>query len=243
MVDSAGGRSQLSQLTTAALVLIVLLFLTKPLSYMPDAVLAAVVFLIGIELIDAAGMKRIFQARRIEFWIALITAATVVVVGVEQGILLAVAISMIAHVRHSYRPSDRLVTYEDQQAKLHPLTSNAQAAPGLLIYRFGANLYYANAAAFQEEVRDLVSRGAPKVEAFALEGSAIGDIDYTAAETLRKLVPLLKERGVTFVVVGLNERPLDQLAASNLTELIGKENFYAGLHDLVERYEGTRQSL
>ena len=89
MVDSAGGRSQLSTLTTSVIVLIVLLFLTKPLAYMPNAVLSAVVFLIGIELVDIKGMRKILAQRPVEFWVALITAAVVVFIGVEQGILLA----------------------------------------------------------------------------------------------------------------------------------------------------------
>jgi SulP family sulfate permease len=104
MADSAGGRSQLAQLTTTVVVLIVLLLLTGPLAYLPDAALAAVVFLIAIELIDIKGMRRILACRRHEFAIALLTAAAVVVLGVEEGIVLAVVASVIDHLRHSYRP-------------------------------------------------------------------------------------------------------------------------------------------
>ena len=113
MVDKAGGRSQLAQLVTAGIVLVVLLFLTKPLSYLPSAVLAAVVFLIGIELVDVNGMRSILRLRRLEFVVALITAATVVFVGVEQGIILAIVLSIIIHLRHSYRPYDRLLVPEE----------------------------------------------------------------------------------------------------------------------------------
>jgi high affinity sulfate transporter 1 len=234
MVDTSGGRSQISQLTTAAIVLIVLLFLTKPLSYMPNAVLAAVVFLIGVELVDIKGMRRILSARPVEFWIAAVTAFTVVVVGVEQGILLAIAISIVAHVRHSYRPVDRLVTYEGEQRNLHPLESGAQAAPGLIIYHFGANLYYANAQAFQEEVLGLVSSASPKVTTFALDASSIEDVDYSGAEVLRKLVAMLKERGVTFAMVELDDAPRKELVRSDLVDSIGTANIYGGLHDIVE---------
>ncbi len=109
MVDSAGGRTQIAQLTAAALVVVVLLFLTVPLSYMPNAVLASVVFLIGIRLIDVKGMKDIYRLRKGEFAVAAITAAVVVVVGVEQGILLAMALSIVEHIYHSYRPYDTLI--------------------------------------------------------------------------------------------------------------------------------------
>src|SRR5882757_5623181 len=91
VVDSSGGRSQLAQLTTAAVVLIVLVLFTGPLAYLPDAALAAVVFLIAVGLIDVTGMRRILAIRRRESVIALLTAAAVVVLGVEYGLALAIA--------------------------------------------------------------------------------------------------------------------------------------------------------
>ena len=95
MVDSASGRTQLSLLVTASIVLLVLLFLTKPLAYMPEAVLSAVVFLIGIDLIDVKGMYSIFVQRRSEFWVALIASLMVIFVGVEEGIIVAIVLSLI----------------------------------------------------------------------------------------------------------------------------------------------------
>src|SRR6478752_1863589 len=109
MVDNAGGRSQLAQLTTAAVVLIVLLLLTGPLAYLPDAALAAVVFLIAIGLIDISGIRRILTTRRHEFAVALLTTAAVVVLGVEYGIVLAVVASIIDHLRHSYNPRNSVL--------------------------------------------------------------------------------------------------------------------------------------
>ena len=105
MVDSAGGRSQIAQVTTGIIVVVVLLFLTGPLSYMPNAVLAAVVFLIGLKLVDYKGMTSILRLRPGEFVVALLTAATVVVVGVEQGIILAIVLSLILVVVHVYKPN------------------------------------------------------------------------------------------------------------------------------------------
>jgi sulfate permease, SulP family len=104
MVDSAGGRSQLSQLACAAVVLVVLLFLTGPLAYLPAAVLASIVFLIGVELVDVRGMRRVLYARPREFWVALLTAAVVVAAGVEQAIVVAMALSLISHTRRGYSP-------------------------------------------------------------------------------------------------------------------------------------------
>jgi len=162
MIDGAGGRSQLSLLFTAAIVLLVLLFLTGPLSYLPEAVLSAVVFLIGIELIDIAGMKRIYEQRRSEFWVALITALMVVVVGVEQGIILAIILSLIDHTRRGYRPRNALLKRSNSGPwHTHPVDSGIEAEPGLAIYRFTHSLYYANAELLVDEVTALVKRAEP----------------------------------------------------------------------------------
>ena len=140
MVDGAGGRSQVSQLTTGVIVLIVLLFLTKPLSYMPDAVLASIVFLIGIELVDIVGLRTILRWRVDEFVVAALTAVVVVVFGVEQGILLAIVLSLLDHVRRSYHPHDSFLV-RSEAGRWTTLTvpeegsetaTNADALPGLV---------------------------------------------------------------------------------------------------------------
>jgi MFS superfamily sulfate permease-like transporter len=129
MVDEAGGRSQIAHLSTAAIVLLVLLFLTKPLSFLPSAVLSAIVFMIGVKLIDARGMGELYQLERNEFFIALATTATVAVVGVMPGISVAVVLSLIAHVRHSYRPRTRLLTRDAGEWRTVPVAPRIFAAP------------------------------------------------------------------------------------------------------------------
>jgi len=131
IVDRAGGRSQLSLLVTTAIVLLILLFLTAPLAYLPEAALSAIVFLIGVALIDLAGMRRVFEQRRSEFWLALVTALTVVVVGVEQGILLAMVLSLIDHTRHGYRPKNAvLVRDESDSWQPKPVATAAHSEAG-----------------------------------------------------------------------------------------------------------------
>ena len=109
MAEESKASSQVAMLAMAAMVAIVLLFLTKPLAYMPNAVLAAVVFVIGVKLIDWRHMKEIYGLRRDEFWIAAVTAAVVVGVGVEQGVILAIVLSLLDHVRRHYNPHDSVV--------------------------------------------------------------------------------------------------------------------------------------
>jgi MFS superfamily sulfate permease-like transporter len=237
MVDSAGGRSQLSLLVTALIVLIVLLFLTAPLAYMPEAVLAAVVFMIGIELTDFKSLKNIYVQRRNEFWVALITLLTVVFVGVKEGIILAMVLSIIDHLRRGYHPKNVLLAFSES-GKLHPvvLTSGAQARPGLLIYRFTHSMYYANSRQLSEEVNHLVEQAMPGLRWFCIDCSAIDDVDYSAAETIRNLATTLKARGVRLLIV--NVMP-DVAAHSryNFKQLLGESAIFPVLDDLFSAYE------
>jgi len=236
IIDNAGGRSQLSLLVMSGVVLLVLLFLTAPLAFMPEAALSAVVFLIGVGLIDVAGMRKIFAQRRSEFWVALITALTVVVVGVEQGILLAIALSLIEHTRHGYRPKNAVLVSDGSGGRLpKPVTTGAQAEPGLIIYRFSHSLYYANCPQFADEVLQLANQAEPPVRWLCLDASAVDDIDYSAAETIRTVHATLKEKGIRVVVA---EELADASATSRyqFRELFGEDAFYDHLKDVVKQY-------
>ena len=237
MVDSAGGRSQLSSLTTSIIVLIVLLFLTKPLSYMPDAVLSSVVFLIGIELVDALGMRKIYSQRPAEFWVALITALVVIFFGVEQGILLAILLSILIHTQHGYKPKNAVLTV-DSTGKQHmvPVSSHAQVIPGLMIYRFHHSLYYANAELFSQEVLELVNSAQPPLSWFCIDATAVDDIDFSAAATLRETYILLKEKGIRLVLSEVEEDVRRELDKSEIADLIGKDAFYETISDVEAAY-------
>ena len=199
ITDSAGGRSQLSQLTAASVVLIILVLFTRPLAYLPVAALAAVVFLIAVELIDLAGMRRILAVRKHEFVVALLTAAAVVGLGVEYGIILAIVASMVDHLRHSYSPFNSiLVKSPEGHWRAVPVGPGARTADGLVVYRFGTSLYYANAARLAQDIAMLAGHGTP-LRWLVLDFAAIGDIDYTASTVLAKAAEHLHQRHVRFV--------------------------------------------
>ena len=237
MVDSAGGRSQVSQLTAGLIVAVVLLFLTGPLSYMPNAVLAAVVFLIGVRLIDYLGMSDILRLRKGEFAVALVTTLTVVVVGIEQGIILAIGLSIVEHVYHSYKPSDHLLAQgPDGLPRLTPVGSGTQALPGLAIYRFGASLYYANTARFTEEVVDLAENASPPLRWLAISGSVIGDIDYQGSQTVSAVKGELDRLGVTLVLCDVDPSVRRELDAYGLTAAIGEDHLFDSVSEVLAAY-------
>lgn len=238
IVDNSGGQSQIAQISTAAIVLIVLLFLTRPLAYMPTAVLASVVFLIGIHLVDVKGMRRIFRLSRAEFIVAAITAIVVVVVGVEQGIGLAIVLSIIDHLRHSYKPFDAvMVPLPSGRWKMMPAEHGHEAAPGLVVYLFGSGLYYANSARFTQEILKLVESAKPEINWFVLDAAAITNIDLTGADTIQQVHQLLQKKGVTLLLSNVANNVDKQLDHYGLAELIGDEHIYDNLAEVLEAYQ------
>jgi MFS superfamily sulfate permease-like transporter len=227
MFDSAGGRTQLSLLVMAAVVLMVLLFLTAPLAYMPEAVLSAIVFLIGIDLIDLEGMHRIWIERRSEFWVALITAATVVLVGVEQGILLAIVLSLIDHTRRGYAPKN-VVFVPGETGGWRPqpwaLRSAGCTRPDYLplyaqyVLRECPTNNGGNHASGKH--RD------PPLRWLCIDASAVDDVDYSAAETIRSLHGVLKGKGIRLVIAHVLE-DVEAESRYHMLELFGEGTFYA----------------
>jgi high affinity sulfate transporter 1 len=239
MVDGAGGRSQVASLATSLSVLIVLLFLTKPLQYLPDAALAAIVFQIGIELVDIPGMRTVLRRRTDEFVIAAITAAVVVAAGVEKGIVLAIVLSVVDHLRFSYRPRDTyLAVTPAGHVRPVPVAGAArpvEIAPGLVAYRFGANLYYANANRLEEQVRGIVA-AEPAPAWLCLDAVAVGDVDFTGGEVLRGLHAVAQERGVRLVLAEVAAPVRAELNRDGVTDLVGADAFFEPVADAVDAY-------
>jgi len=238
MVDMAGGRSQFAQLTTAVIVLLVLLFLTRPLSFMPEVVLSAVVFLIGARLIDVAGMRELYRLRRNEFWIASLTALTVALVGVKQGILVAVVISLIDHLRVSYHPPTSLLKLSPAGEFVEtPVADYTMALPGLMIYRFEAPLYYANADFFLREVLGLIQNADPTLRWFVIRFSRVSDVDYSASKMLKELIHRLRTRSVTVVFCDVDECRRSLLKRYSVLDDLGSDKVFDHLNEAVNAFK------
>lgn len=237
MVKNAGGHTQLTQLTTAFVVIIFLMFLTEPFAYLPTSVLSSVVFLIGLRLVDTKGMLALHRQRPVEFAVALITALTVMVIGVEQGIAVAILLSIIAHMRHTYRPLDLLLVQKAGGGlRTVSLAERQQAVEGLLVYRFGSDLYFANENRFAEEVISLV-KNANSLKWFCISATNIGDIDFTAAETLKDVYSQLKKLGITLVLSDVVPPVMNELDKDGITKMIGNDHIFESVQDVIEAYK------
>ena len=234
MADRAGARSQFAQIVFAALVLLVLLFLTGPLQYLPRCVLGAIVFTIAVAMIDITDLREIRRESPGEFTLAAITAAAVVGIGVEQGILLAIALSMFRHVRHSYRPHT-MILIPGPGGSLEPIPAapTKQTDPGLIIYRFGADLFYANYTRFVDDVRTLVDRAPTPIRCFIVDASAITDLDFSAASAIRDLLADLTARNVTILFARVSRYLRADMDRHGITAAAGAEHVFTTLHEAI----------
>lgn len=239
MADLAGARTQVSQLVFAGIVLLVLLFFTGPLQYLPRSVLAGIVFTIAVGLIDIQNLRDIRRESPGEFKLAIVTATVVALVGLEQGILLAIALSLLRHVRHSYHPHT-MVLAQDENGRWSPVsvTPGLESEHGLIVYRFGADLFYANDNRFADEVRTLIEHAPTPVRWFVVDASAITDIDYSAARSLRDLCVDLKRYGINLIFGRVNAYLRADMDRHGITSEIGEKSLFSTLHEAIASVRG-----
>ena len=235
VVDAAGGRTQLAQLVMAVIAIVVLVAATALLHFLPDATLAAVVFVIGIRLIDLGHLRELWRLRRDELALAAITALVVVLIGVEQGIALAVALSVLDFVRHAYRPRDTvMVPVAGSAGSLVPEAAHPgiETLPGGIAYRFDGTIFFANADRFRQRVLDLVAAAPHPVSWVVLDLSPVADIDYTAGQVLLTLLRDLRTRSVTIHLAHI-EDVRDLLQRYGVFELVVAANVHHGVREAV----------
>lgn len=234
IADAAGARSQWAQGALAAVAVLVLVALAGVLHALPRCVLAAVVFTIAVQMVDLRGLLAIHRESPGEFALALLTAGAVVAVGVEPGILLAVGLSLLRHVRHSYRPhSGLLVRGPEGEWTSRPVASGATAEPGIAVYRFGADLFYANDKRFCDELRTIAETAPPPLRAVVVDASAIADLDYSAAQSLRASIDELRARGVRLVFGRVSDGLRADMVRHRIAEALGAAHLHASLHEAL----------
>jgi MFS superfamily sulfate permease-like transporter len=235
MAERAGTRSQIGQLAFAGVVVVVLLFLSSYLQYLPHCVLAGIVFTIAIGLVNVPSLAAIRAESPGEFTLALITAAAVVMVGVEHGILLAVALSLLRHVRHSYRPHTMVMEPSPASGRWQPVPAKPgiMTAPGLIVYRFGSDLFFANDHVFTAEVIELVDAASGDLHSLVIDAGAITALDYSAALTLSDLIADLQERKVAVIFGRVNPYLRADMDRHRITQVVGESNVFDTLHEAL----------
>ena len=241
MVETSGGRSQIAHLTTAIVVALVLLFFTGPLRYLPVCALGAIIFVVAVHLVDVRGLAEVYRKKPGEFTLAVVTTATVVGVGVAQGIILALVLSLLQHVRRSYRPHTAIILRDaTDEWRMEPVAAGRMVEPGLVMYWFGAELFYANAAHLTEEARKVVNESPSPVKWLVIDAGAITAIDFSAGRTLQELQKDLAKQNVVLALTRVSPDFRADLDRMELTGVIGAHHIFGSRKACIAAYLARR---
>jgi sulfate permease, SulP family len=226
MIESGSG-SQLPSLVAAVTIAVVMLFFTDTLAYLPNAALAGIVANAVLSLIEVKELKHLWNMRRSEFWIATICMVSVLALGPLQAVIIAFLLSTIDVVRRASKPGTWILQEAADGSHFTAVETSADHdTKDLILYRFGAPLYFANSGLFLEEIEKLITQSPHPISWFVLDAEAMTDMDTTGAESFHEVVKLLASRGITFAISRPNH-PLSRLLTHyGLEQQIGQDRIY-----------------
>lgn len=236
--DTVGSRTQLYSLVMLATVLLVMLAGRNLLEHFPMAALGALVVYAALRLIDAAEFRRLARFRRSELFLAVATTVAVLGFGVLYGVLVAIALSLMDTLRRIARPHDSVLGYVPGVAGMHDVDDypDARPVPGLVVYRYDAPLFFANAENFRERALAAVEAADGPVEWFVLNAEAQVDPDLTAVDALEQLRQDLTARGIVFAMARVKSDLRDDLVAAGFTDRVGADRIFPTLPTAVEAF-------
>jgi sulfate permease, SulP family len=234
--DQMGARTQISGLLAAAVIALVLLFLTGPIQYLPKATLGAVIVAAALGLVEPDAWRGIARVSRVEVAIAAITMVGVIAVGVLQALLLAVALSVVDAVRRSADPHDAVLGYVERldryaDVRIHP---SARIVPGVLVYRLDDRLFFANTNYVEGRIREAISGAPAPVRWLVFDAEALNHVDATGVRMLTELIESLRKESITFVFARLHSPVHDDLAEAGVLDVVGEEHVYPTVHAAVQ---------
>ena len=233
----AGARTQLAELVTATVVLATMLLLSPLIAVMPEATLAAVVIVYSIGLIRLAEFQAILKIRRTEFTWALTAFGGVVLLGTLKGILVAIAVSLVALAYQEANPPVYELGRKPGTNVFRPRTEEHpedETFPGLLLLRLGGRVFFANAEHIGQRIRILLNQSRPKVVVF--DFSNVPDLEYTALTMLTEAEKRQRGRGVLLWLAGLDPKVLEMVQRSPLGNVLGREAMHFNLEVAVTKY-------
>jgi sulfate permease, SulP family len=226
-MDAAGARSQWPSLVAAVTIAVVMLFFTDLLAFLPNAALAGVVANAVLSLVEVHEFRELWRMRRSEFWIATVCLLSVLALGPLRAVMIAFLLSVIDVIRRASRPETSALREAADGSHFAPAGVGDEVSPsGLVVYRFGAPLYFANATLFLDDVERLVTQSPIPVRWFVLDAEAMVDVDTTGAGALGQAITMLKKRDITFAVSRADRSFRSWLERYELMKLIDQGRFY-----------------
>jgi high affinity sulfate transporter 1 len=233
--DSIGGKTQVTGLVAAGLIVLVLLFLTAPLALLPITVLAAVLVNAVLGLFDLNYLTKLWRVSRQELFLSMAASLGVITVGVLPGVVIAVGLAMLQLVAKTSKPPDALLGRVPGAGGFQDIEHYPQAEtqPGLMIYRFEASLLFFNSDFFKARVRAFVKAANPRPRLFLLDAGTMPYLDTTGAACLEEVVDELSAQGIGFAVVRARGQVDQMLERTGLKLKIGERNFFSKLETAV----------
>jgi SulP family sulfate permease len=240
LATAAGARSQLANVMAAVLVLVVVLVATAPLADLPEAMLAATLVFIATKLFRVGELRTIGRFDRLEFGLAAITLLTVALVGIEQGVAVAVILSLADRTRRSARPQDAVLGREPGTDHWIPadIGTPTEQLPGILVYLVYAPLWYGNADYVHLRIRHLVHAAASSVHAVIIDADGMSDIDYTGLQALREVATELRQQGVRVEIARASHLVHHNLKHGALLAQLGPDHLFDSVQDAVNAVSG-----
>jgi high affinity sulfate transporter 1 len=243
VAEAAGSRTQLTGVTGALVVALILLSAPNLLKHVPSAALAAVVISSAIGLFEFADLKRLFRIQRWEFWLSMLCFAGVAVFGAIQGVGIAVVIAVLEFLWDGWRPHSAVLGRVEGVRGYHDVTRypNARQVPGLVLFRWDAPLFFANAEFFKDSALDAVASAPAPAEWLVVAAEPVTSVDVTAADMLSELRETLGRTGARLCFAELKDPVKDKLKRFGLFDQIGERFFFATVGEAVDEYQRLRE--
>jgi high affinity sulfate transporter 1 len=238
VAESAGAKTQLTGVVGAAAIALMLLFFPNLVRNLPNSALAAVVISAAMGLIEVAGVRKLYRLRRTEFFLSIVCFLGVALLGVIQGIFIAVGLALLNFIRRAWYPYDAVLGRVDGLKGYHDVSRypEARRIPGLLLYRWDAPLFFANAEQFADRLRLAIASSPTPVRWALVTAEPVTDLDTTAADVLKRLDEELKAEGIDLRFAEMKDPVKDRLKRYGLFDRFGDDHFYPTVGTGVDAY-------
>jgi high affinity sulfate transporter 1 len=238
VAEAAGARTQLTSVVGALAIAILLLVAPNLLQHLPTAALAAVVIAAAIGLFEVTDLKRIYRIQQWEFWLSMVCFVGVAVLGAIPGIGLAIAIAIVEFLWDGWRPHSAVLGRADGVKGYHDIKRypDARLIPGLVLFRWDAPLFFANAEFFKERVLDAVAKSPTPVRWLVVAAEPVTSVDVSAGDTVAELDEALHTQGIEFCFAELKDPVKDKLKRFGLFSQLGEQYFFPTIGAAVSSY-------
>ena len=238
VAEAAGARTQLTGVVGALAIALLLMLAPKLLQNLPHTALAAVVIASAIGLIEVSDLRRIYRIQRWEFWLSMTCFTGVAVLGAIPGIALAIVISVIEFLWDGWRPHSAVLGRVEHVRGYHDITRypDARLIPGLVLFRWDAPLFFANAELFHKRVLDAVASSPTPVRWFVVAAEPVTSVDVTAADVVCELDDTLHAAGIELCFAEMKDPVMDKLKRFGIFKRFGEQTFFATLGQAVSAY-------